>query len=110
MNKPKHHRALEKFHLLTPPGNGNLDTQSYYHSQEVNMLIDSPQICRAWLDGIDRNQNTAKYGLVSPDDGCWHDPQTGEIPEGSIGLDPGRFSWAKGAVGVVHRVRGTGGF
>ncbi|BCS24462.1 IQ calmodulin-binding motif protein [Aspergillus puulaauensis] len=91
-------------------GNGNLDTQSYYHSQEVNVLLDSPQICRAWREGIDRNQNTLKYGLVSPDDGCWRDPQTGEIPEGSIGLDPGRFSWAKGAVGVVHRVRGTGGF
>ncbi|KAL4908284.1 hypothetical protein BDW74DRAFT_166062 [Aspergillus multicolor] len=91
-------------------GNGNLDTQSYYHSQEVNLLLDSPLVCRTWLDAIDRNQNTAKYGLVSPDDGCWHDPGTGELPEGSIGLDPGRFSWAKGAVGVVHRVRGTGGF
>ncbi|RDW65924.1 IQ calmodulin-binding motif protein [Aspergillus mulundensis] len=91
-------------------GNGNLDTQSYYHSQEVNLLLDSPLVCRTWRDAIDRNQNTAKYGLVSPDDGCWHDPVTGELPEGSIGLDPGRFSWAKGAVGVVHRVRGTGGF
>ncbi|KAL4808296.1 hypothetical protein BDV18DRAFT_98068 [Aspergillus unguis] len=91
-------------------GNGNLDTQSYYHSQEVNLLLDSPQICKSWLDAINRNQNTAKYGLVSPDDGCWHDPQTGEMAEGSLGLDPGRFSWAKGAVGVVQRVRGTGGF
>ncbi|KAL4742519.1 hypothetical protein BDV11DRAFT_202617 [Aspergillus similis] len=88
-------------------GNGNLDTQSYYHSQEVNLLLDSPLVCRTWLDALNRNQNTAKYGLVSPDDGCWHDPATGEIPEGSIGLDPGRFAWAKGAVGVVHRVRGT---
>ncbi|KAL4913655.1 hypothetical protein BDW62DRAFT_220540 [Aspergillus aurantiobrunneus] len=91
-------------------GNGNLDTQSFYHSQEVNILLDSPIICRAWLDALDRNQNTAKYGLVSPDDGCWHDPETGELPEGSLGLDPGRFSWARGAVGVVHRVRGNGGF
>ncbi|KAL3470020.1 hypothetical protein BJX99DRAFT_264619 [Aspergillus californicus] len=91
-------------------GNGNLDTQSYYHSQEVNLLIDSPIICRTWLDVVNRNQNTAKYGLVSPDDGCWHDPVTGELPEGSIGIEPGRFSWAKGAVGVVNRARGTGGF
>ncbi|KAL5049022.1 hypothetical protein BDW71DRAFT_177025 [Aspergillus fruticulosus] len=91
-------------------GNGNLDTQSYYHSQEVNLLLDSPLVCRTWLDALTGNQNTAKYGLVSPDDGCWHDPATGEIPEGSIGLDPGRFSWAKGAVGVVNRVRGMGGF
>ncbi|KAL4932198.1 IQ calmodulin-binding motif protein [Aspergillus undulatus] len=91
-------------------GNGNLDTQSYYHSQEVNLLLDSPLICRSWLDAINRNQNTAKYGLVRPDDGCWHDPVTGEMAEGSLGLDPGKFSWARGAVGVVQRVRGTGGF
>ncbi|KAL3489397.1 hypothetical protein BJX62DRAFT_252694 [Aspergillus germanicus] len=91
-------------------GNGNLDTQSYYHSQEVNLLLDSPLICRTWLDVLNRNQNTAKYGLVSSDDGCWHDPETGELPMGSLGVDPGSFSWAKGAVGVVHRVRGTGGF
>ncbi|KAL2839945.1 hypothetical protein BJY01DRAFT_250211 [Aspergillus pseudoustus] len=91
-------------------GNGNLDTQSFYHSQEVNLLLDSPLICRTLLDTIDRNQNTAKYGLVSPDDGCWHDPETGELPLGSLGVDPGNFSWAKGAVGVVQRVRGTGGF
>ncbi|KAL4798605.1 hypothetical protein BDV19DRAFT_356564 [Aspergillus venezuelensis] len=91
-------------------GNGNLDTQSYYHSQEVNLLLDSPLICRSWIDAVNRNQNTAKYGLVSPDDGCWHDPVTGEMAEGSLGLDPGKFSWARGAVGVVQRVRGTGGF
>jgi len=91
-------------------GNGNLDTQSFYHSQEINLLLDSPLICRTWLDAIDRNQNTAKYGLVSPDDGCWHDPETGKLPLGSLGVDPGNFSWAKGAVGVVQRVRGTGGF
>ncbi|KAH8701565.1 IQ calmodulin-binding motif protein [Talaromyces proteolyticus] len=91
-------------------GNGNLDTQSYYHSTEVNILIDSPVICKAWRDAIERNQNTSKYGLVDSKDGCWHDPDTGAIPEGSIGSDPGRFSWAKGVVGAVQRVRGVGGF
>ncbi|KAL5337946.1 hypothetical protein BJX70DRAFT_220708 [Aspergillus crustosus] len=91
-------------------GNGNLDTQSYYHSQEVNLLLDSPLICSTWLAAINRNQNTAKYGLVSPVDGCWHDPKTGELATGSLGLDPGKFSWARGAVGIVQRVRGTGGF
>ena len=91
-------------------GNGNLDTQSYYHSQEINLLLDSPLICRSWIEAVNRNQNTAKYGLVSPDDGCWHDPVTGEMAEGALGLDPGKFSWARGAVGVVQRVRGTGGF
>ncbi|KAI2932900.1 hypothetical protein CBS147320_1925 [Aspergillus niger] len=91
-------------------GNGNLDTQSFYHSQEVNLLLDSPFVCRAWREAIDRNQNTAYYGGVSPDDGCWHDPTTNDIPVGSIGVDPGHFSWARGAVGAVQRVRGAGGF
>ncbi|KAJ5364906.1 uncharacterized protein N7496_010619 [Penicillium cataractarum] len=91
-------------------GNGNLDTQSFFHSQEVNVLIDSALICKEWLEIIDRNQNTAKYGAASVEDGCWHDPVTGGIPPGSIGTDPGRFSWARGVVGAVKRVRGVGGF
>ncbi|GMG02712.1 unnamed protein product [Aspergillus oryzae var. brunneus] len=48
--------------------------------------------------------------LISPEDGCWHDASTGVVPEGSIGVNPGRFSWAKGVVGAVQRVRGAGGF
>jgi hypothetical protein len=32
------------------------------------------------------------------------------MPEGSIGPDPGHFSWAKGIIGAVQRVRGVGGF
>lgn len=92
------------------PGNGNLDTQSYYHSTEVNVLIDSPIICKAWRAAIEQNQNTNKYGLVNAADGCWHHPDTNALPEGSIGPDPGRFSWVKGAIGAVQRVRGVGGF
>ncbi|GFF28185.1 2-methylcitrate dehydratase [Aspergillus lentulus] len=84
-------------------GNGNLDTQSFYHSQEVNLLLDSPLVCRAWLEQVNQNQNTALYGAVSAEDGCWHDPVTGEMPKGSIGVDPGRFSWAKGFIGAVQR-------
>ncbi|CAG8188807.1 unnamed protein product [Penicillium salamii] len=91
-------------------GNGNLDTQSFFHSQEINVLIDSGMVCRAWTELINRNQNTAKYGAASPKDGCWHDPETDEIPPGSMGPVPGRFSWAKGAIGAVQRVRGVGGF
>jgi hypothetical protein len=91
-------------------GNGNLDTQSFFHSQEVNVLIDSALVCQEWLKIINRNQNTAKYGAASVEDGCWHDPETGEIPPGSVGIDPGRFSWARGIVGAVKRVRGVGGF
>ncbi|KAJ5928499.1 hypothetical protein N7466_007455 [Penicillium verhagenii] len=91
-------------------GNGNLDTQSFFHSQEINVMLDSQLVCQAWLAAIDRNQNTAKYGAASFEDGCWHDPSTGEIPPGSIGTDPGHFSWAKGVIGAVKRVRGVGGF
>ena len=38
-------------------GNGNQDTQSWYHSMEVNIMIDSVQICREWRDLIERNQS-----------------------------------------------------
>ncbi|KAK2747192.1 hypothetical protein FQN55_005187 [Onygenales sp. PD_40] len=69
-------------------GSGNLDTQSFFHSQESNVLLDSAEVCRSWLDGIRRNQNTGAFGLVSPEDGCWHDPLTGEVAKGSIGADP----------------------
>ncbi|KAJ6188246.1 hypothetical protein N7519_003154 [Penicillium mononematosum] len=91
-------------------GNGNLDTQSFFHSQEVNVLIDSRPVCRAWTELINRNQNTAKYGAASTKDGCWHDPETDKTPVGSMGPTRGRFSWAKGVIGAVQRVRGVGGF
>lgn len=90
-------------------GNGNQDTQSWYHSQEANVMIDSHTVCAAWVDGIRRNQNTHIYGAVSKQDGCWHDDQ-GRQADGAIGVDPGRFAWAKGVVGAVQRVRGAGGF
>ena len=41
-------------------GNGNQDTQSWYHSMEVNIMIDSEQICREWRDGIERNQSKSQ--------------------------------------------------
>lgn len=91
-------------------GNGNLDTQSFFHSQEINLLIDSAMVCRAWTQLINGNQNTAKYGAASTKDGCWHDPKTNEMPAGSMGPVPGHFSWAKGVVGAIQRVRGVGGF
>ncbi|OKL60936.1 hypothetical protein UA08_03715 [Talaromyces atroroseus] len=89
-----------------------------YRSSHVKVMIvdetiaiqDSPLICKIWRDAIERNQNTHKFGHVSSEDGCWHDPETGQIADGTIGPDPGRFSWAKGIVGAVQRVRGAGGF
>ncbi|OCK73767.1 hypothetical protein K432DRAFT_410420 [Lepidopterella palustris CBS 459.81] len=90
-------------------GNGNQDTQSWYHSQETNIMIDSPLICKAWLDGIRRNENTHLYGAASMEDGIWRD-KDGNEPEGAIGKNPGKFAWAKGFVGAIQRVRGAGGF
>ncbi|KAL1608390.1 hypothetical protein SLS60_003331 [Paraconiothyrium brasiliense] len=42
-------------------GNGNQDTQSYFHSMEVNVMIDSEQICGEWRDAIERNQSMFTY-------------------------------------------------
>jgi phosphatidylserine/phosphatidylglycerophosphate/cardiolipin synthase-like enzyme len=39
-------------------GNGNQDTQSWFHSQETNIMIDSEATCQAWKDRIRRNQST----------------------------------------------------
>lgn len=94
-------------------GNGNQDTQSWYHSQEVNVLIDSELVVTRWMEGIKQNQNTHRFGKVEnagPDAGCWKDPETGEQAEGAIGVDPGKFAWARGFVGAFQRVRGMGGF
>ncbi|KAJ6547026.1 hypothetical protein B0H19DRAFT_1211731 [Mycena capillaripes] len=90
-------------------GNGNQDTQSWYHSQEINVMFDSPTVCKGWIDGLRRNQNTHLYGPVDKTDGIWRD-QNGNQPPDVIGVDPGRFSWAKGFAGAIERVRGTGDF
>ncbi|KAI0459337.1 phospholipase D/nuclease [Xylaria acuta] len=90
-------------------GSGNMDTQSWFHSQEVNLMIDSPDICRSWIDALRRNQNTGIYGAVDNKDGIWRDEQ-GKGIKGATGIDAGRFSWFNGCVGAMNRLRGTGGF
>jgi hypothetical protein len=37
-------------------GNGNQDVQSWFHSQEINVLVDSASVCAEWLDAINANQ------------------------------------------------------
>lgn len=90
-------------------GNGNQDTQSWFHSQEINVMFDSKDVCKAWIDGLRRVQNTHLYGGLGKEDGIWRDEEGCEA-EDSMGIDPGRFSWAKGLVGAVNRVRGVGDF
>ncbi|ROT40726.1 phospholipase D active site-containing protein [Sodiomyces alkalinus F11] len=91
-------------------GSGNQDTQTWCHSQEANLMVDSPPLCRAWIDALRRVQNTAAYGAVDRRDGVWRDPRGGREVEGALGVEPGWFSWAKGVVGAVRRVQGKGGF
>lgn len=56
-------------------GSGNQDTQSWYHSQEINVMVDSAQIVAEWNKGLRRNQSTQLYGKVDLD-GIWRG-QTG---------------------------------
>ncbi len=90
-------------------GSGNQDTQSWYHRQEINVLIDSGEVCRKWREGIERNQNTARFGRAGVDDGVWRDAQ-GKEAEGSMGR-PGKVEgWFKGAVGMMKKMLDKGGF
>lgn len=53
-------------------GNGNCDSASWYHAQEINVLVDSPQVCAEWRERLDANQSTAAHGRVC-NDGVWRD-------------------------------------
>ncbi|WVQ79653.1 hypothetical protein IAT38_001753 [Cryptococcus sp. DSM 104549] len=53
-------------------GNGNQDSQSWFHSQEVNVMIDSKQIIGEMMETLLSNQNTIQYGGVDSD-GVWRD-------------------------------------
>ncbi|KAF7968391.1 hypothetical protein HWV62_30667 [Athelia sp. TMB] len=91
-------------------GNGNQDAQSWFHSQEANILIDSPEVCAEWAAGIKSNQNTHLYGRLAPD-GIWRDPKDGSLLEDMGSTKGGGISGLiKGLTGAVKRVQGTGGF
>lgn len=90
-------------------GNGNQDTQSWFHSQEVNVLVDSKQLVAEWIAGINANQNTRAYGRVDGKDGIWR-AEDGRAIESSGTKKSGLFGSLKGVTGAIKRVRGTGGF
>ncbi|EPS38942.1 hypothetical protein H072_7332 [Dactylellina haptotyla CBS 200.50] len=100
-------------------GSGNQDTQSWYHSQETNVMIDSQEVVREWLWGIRSNQNTHLYGRVDHD-GIWRSRegrdnvgesfQVGDRIEGTSGGGKIKFGWVKGIKGAIERVQGVGGF
>lgn len=86
-----------------------VDSQSWYHSQEINVLVDSPQICAEWRMTIDSNQNTRIHGLVNQNDGVWYDADGNVLPGTKSPPNPVARPFV-GAKGAVQRVRGEGGF
>ncbi|KAI9897785.1 hypothetical protein N3K66_007641 [Trichothecium roseum] len=86
-------------------GSGNQDTQSWAHSLEVNVMVDSEEVCRGWIEGAERNQNTRLFGAVAGD-GVWRDRE-GRPAEGYNG-DPGAVAGLlRGVGGMVRKVRDT---
>lgn len=85
-------------------GSGNQDTQTWYHSQEVNVMVDSAEVCKVWRAGIERNQNTAKFGRVAQD-GYWHDAD-GKIAKGSTQSNGGISAAISGAMGMLRKAQG----
>jgi len=90
-------------------GNGNQDAQSWFHSQEANILVDTPEVCKEWAEGIRANQNTHIYGRLD-DDGIWRDPKDGSLLEDMGATKGGPLSSLKGLSGALKRVQGKGGF
>lgn len=91
-------------------GSGNQDTQSWYHSQEINVMIDDEEMCRKWREGIERNQNTAKYGKADMEDGVWRDAQ-GNQGDGMTQEPSSKpAGWVTGVKGMVKKMQAKGGF
>jgi hypothetical protein len=72
-------------------------------------MVDSPELIRAWVRGINANQNTRLYGRVSDEDGIWRG-KDGEIVQASGVAASSLLKRLKGVFKVIGRVRGTGGF
>ncbi|KAI6016248.1 hypothetical protein EDC04DRAFT_2749684 [Pisolithus marmoratus] len=87
-------------------GSGNHDTQSWYHSQEVNVMIDNPKVCEEWLDAIRRNQNTHLHELQK--DGIYRD-KDGNVLADSVHIERGFLGVLKGIRSSIARVRGKSG-
>lgn len=71
-------------------------------------MIDSPLVCKEWVEGLRRCQNTHLYGEVQKD-GVWRD-KDGTPLQDSTGIKSGPMGLIKGIQGTIARVRGTGGF
>jgi hypothetical protein len=52
---------------------------SWYHAQEINILLDSAEVCADWRRTLETNQNTGIYGRVGHD-GVWRDNEGQSLP------------------------------
>ena len=71
--------------------------------------MDSPELVRSWLRGINANQNTFLYGRVSDKDGIWRSEDGEVIQASGVGANS-LIKRMQGLWKVVGRIRGTGGF
>jgi len=62
-------------------GSGNQDTQSWFHSQEINVMLDSRMIVNEWVTALRRNQSTHIYGRVDPALGVWRGRYGDQMPD-----------------------------
>lgn len=85
-------------------GNSNHDSQSWHHSQESNILVDSPRLCEEWMQRLNANQNTARFGKLD-NDGLWRNPKDGSVLESKL-ADPGLIGTIKGFKDTVRRAAG----
>jgi phosphatidylserine/phosphatidylglycerophosphate/cardiolipin synthase-like enzyme len=117
-DKPIHHKFKQRschIKLLIADGrvgvqgSGNQDTQSWYHSQEINIMIDSEKVCGEWREGIERNQNTARFGRGAAQDGIWRDAQ-GHEAAGATVCHARPLRWVQGAIGMAKKLHEKGGF
>lgn len=60
-------------------GNGRQDMSSWYHAQEINILVDSAQIASDWRRTLDTNQDTRLHGRVGHD-GIWRGSNGKPLP------------------------------
>lgn len=56
-----HIKFLAADDQVTILGSGNQDTQSWYHSQEVNVMVDSPVLTKLWIRMMSSHGNSQKH-------------------------------------------------
>jgi len=63
---PNHTKFMAVDDEIAIFGSGNMDTQSWHHSQETNIMVDSPLLVKEWMDLFKISQNTHLYGVIDP--------------------------------------------